>query len=86
MTEANKRIQCLPEDPGIGPGQLITASSTNVSVDPPSRYITVSTAGTVTGKLVGDTDDQAYVLPVGTHKLAFKSVTSAASIVAFFSK
>ena len=83
-TNQNTRIQGLPDDPGVGPGVVITGSAQ--TFDPPSRYITVSTAGTLTGQLVGDTGDIAYVLPVGTHKYAFKSVTSTTSLVGFITR
>lgn len=79
MAEQNTRIQGVPDDPGVGPGVVITGSAQ--SFDPPGRYIIVSTAGTLTGKLVGDASDVAYVLPAGVHKLAVKSVTSVTSLV-----
>lgn len=80
MTSGNTRIRGEADDPGVGPGVILANSLTFYPV---TRYITVSTAGTITGKLVGDSSDQAYVLPVGTHKLAFKSITTIASIVGF---
>lgn len=45
-----------------------------------SRYVLVGTAGNIVGKLVGDTADVTYVLPVGLHKMAFRSVTSATAV------
>jgi hypothetical protein len=66
-------------DPGVGPG-VVLAGGAQV-FDPPGRYIIVSTAGTITGQLLGDTADVAYVLPVGVHKLAFKSKTSVTGLV-----
>ena len=83
MGQQNSKIQGTPSDPGMGPGVVVAGSQT---YDPPSRFITVSTAGTLTGTLVGDANDVAYVLPVGTHKLAFKSCTSISSLVAFISR
>lgn len=81
MADRNRRMSTDgdPSDPGVGPGVIITGSAQ--SFDPPGRYIIVSTAGTMTGRLVGDTGDIAYVLPVGVHKLAVKSITSTASLV-----
>lgn len=84
MSSQNRRIVGVPEDPGVGPGVIITGSAQ--TIDPPGRYITVSTAGTLTGRLVEDTADVAYVLPVGTHKLAVKSITSVASLVGFIAR
>jgi hypothetical protein len=77
----NKRMTGLdtPNDPGVGPGLILTGGAQ--TVDPTSRWIVVSTAGTITGQLVGDTVDVAYVLPVGVWKMAFKSVTSTTSLV-----
>jgi hypothetical protein len=83
MASQNSRIRGDADDPGVGPGLVVANSQT---YDPPSRYITVSTAGTLTGQLVGDTGDVAYVLPAGTHKLAFKSCTTITSLVAFISR
>lgn len=81
MGEPNTRIRGEPDDPGVGPGVVISGSAQ--TFDPPARYIVVSTAGTLTGRLVGDTGDVAYVLPTGCHKLAVKSVTSVTSLVGF---
>jgi hypothetical protein len=87
MTVAiNQRIQCHPADPGVGPGVLITSSTSNITLDPCGRRVTVSTAGTITGKLVGDTGDQAYILPAGTHEIAFRSITSISSLVGFITR
>lgn len=83
MAAINQRIQTSPSDPGVGPGVLITAATSGLTLSKDGRYITVSTAGTITGQLVGDTSDQAYILPVGTHPLAFRSITSVASLVGF---
>lgn len=79
MADMNTRIRGGADDPGVGPGVVITGGAQ--TFDPCGRYIIVSTAGTVTGKLVGDSSDVAYVLPTGVHKLAFKSITSTASLV-----
>jgi hypothetical protein len=79
MAEQNTRIRGEADDPGVGPGVVITGSAQ--SFDPPGRFIIVSTAGTLTGKLVGDSSDVAYILPTGVHKLAVKSVTSVTSLV-----
>lgn len=79
MSEPNTRIRGEADDPGVGPGVVLSGSAQ--TFDPPGRYIIVSTAGTLTGKLIGDGSDIAYVLPVGVHKLAFKSVTSTTSLV-----
>ena len=78
-TAGNTRIRGDADDPGVGPGVVITGAAQ--TFDPAGRYVIVSTAGTITGKLVGDTADVAYVLPVGVHKLAFRSITSTASLV-----
>lgn len=68
-------------DPGVGPGLILTGSTQ--TVDPPGRYLVVSTGGTLTGQMVGDTSDKAYVFPVGTHFVAVKSVTSTTTLVGF---
>ena len=79
MSSTNRRMNELSgDDSGVGPGTIIANGQT---YDPPGRYIIVSTAGTLTGKLVDDTADVAYVLPVGVHKLAFKSCTTVAGLV-----
>lgn len=70
-----------PSDPAVGPGVVITAATSNLVLNPHGRYVVVSTAGTITGQLVGDTGDVAYVLPVGVHPLSFKSITSVTSLV-----
>ncbi len=76
----NKRMNELAGgDPGVGPGVVVANAQT---YDPPGRFIIVSTAGTITGQLVGDTGDVAYVLPVGVWPLAFKSCTTVGSTVA----
>ncbi len=81
MADQNPRMagQQTPDDPGVGPGTVLSGSAQ--TFDPPGRYIIVSTAGTITGRLVGDSGDVAYVLPVGVHKLAFKSATSTTTLV-----
>lgn len=71
-----------PSNSGEGPSDAIPAGA--LTLPQYSRYVLVSTAGTITGQLKGDTSDKAYALPVGLHKLAFKSVTSSATIVGFF--
>ena len=78
-TFQNTRIRGEADDPGVGPGLVLSGSAQ--TVDPPSRYVIVSTGGTITGQLVGDTGDVAYILPTGVHKLAFKSVTSTTTLV-----
>ena len=81
MASQNERIQCTPEDPGVGPGVVIASGQT---YDPPLRYLIVSTAGTIDGQMVGDTAAHtAYVFPVGNHKVALKSCGTATTIVAF---
>lgn len=80
----NRRIAASPlsaSDPGVGPSTVISGATSNLTLDPPGRYVIVSTAGTITGKLLEDTADVAYVLPVGVHHLAFKSITSVAALV-----
>lgn len=80
MADQNVRMMAQDNaDPGIGPGTIITGSAQ--VFDPPGRYIIVSTAGTITGRLVGDASDVAYVLPAGVHALAFKSATSTTTLV-----
>lgn len=77
----NRRMNVTDtNDSGVGPGQVVVAGAQ--TFDPPGRWIIVSTAGTITGQLVEDTADVAYVLPIGVHKLAFKSASSTATIVA----
>lgn len=75
----NRRMnEITPNDPGVK-GVAITGSAQ--AFDPTGRAILVETAGTVTGRLIEDTADLAYVLPVGLHPLAFKSVTSVTGLV-----
>lgn len=79
MANTNKRMNTLSaEDPGVK-GTVITGSAQ--TFDPPGRYLIVSTAGTMTGKLLEDSADVAYVLPAGVHRLAVKSITSVVSLV-----
>ncbi len=78
-TAGNTRIRGESDDPGVGPGVIITGGGQTFS--PAGRYIIVSTAGTVTGQLVGDTGDIAYVPPTGVHTLAIESITSVTSLV-----
>jgi len=76
----NRRMNVTDtNDSGTGPGQIVVAGAQ--VFDPPGRYIIVSTAGTITGQLIEDTADVIYVLPVGVHKLAFKSATSSSALV-----
>lgn len=77
----NKRLatNSSPQDPAVGPGLVLTGGAQ--TVDPPSRYIIVSTAGTITGRLRDDTGDVAYVLPVGVWPMEFISVTSTTTLV-----
>jgi len=84
MAEQNTRIRGGADDPGVGPGVVITGSAQ--TFDPPSRYVVVSTAGTITGRLQGDGADVAYVLPVGQFKMAFKSITSTTTLVGFITR
>ncbi len=67
-----------PDYPGVK-GTIISGSAQ--TFDPPGRYIIVSTAGTLTGKLEQDDADIAYVLPAGVHKLAVRSITSISSLI-----
>ena len=79
-TAANTRMRGEADDPGVGPGVVL---ANGITLTPPARYVTVSTAGTITGQVVGDTADVAYVLPVGQHKMALKSVTTLTTLVGF---
>ncbi len=45
-----------------------------------SRYVLVGTAGNIVGRLVGDTGDVTYPVPVGLHKMAFRTCTSATAV------
>lgn len=63
------------------PGVKGTVAANGQTYDPPGRYLIVSTAGTLTGKLEQDEADVAYVLPVGVHKLAVRSITSLTTLV-----
>jgi len=71
-----------PSNAGEGPSDAIPAGA--LTLPRYSRYVLVSTGGTITGQLKGDTSDKAYIIPAGVHKLAFKSVTSSATIVGWF--
>lgn len=53
------------------------AIANGITLTEDSRYVLVGTAGNIVGKLVGDAADVTYVLPVGLHKMAFRSVTTA---------
>lgn len=74
----NKHSSSSASDPAVS-GVVISGSAQTFS--PTGRWIVVSTAGTVTGKLLDDAVDVAYVLPVGVHRMAFKSITSTSSLV-----
>lgn len=79
-TNVNTRIRGESSDPGVGPGVVVANGQT---YDPPTRWLIVSTAGTLTGKMVGDASDVAYVFPVGQHRVALVSCTTIASLVGF---
>ncbi len=78
MADLNDRMTAqTPTDPAVA-GVAITGSAQTFS--PTGRAILVTTAGTVTGKLIRDTADVAYILPVGIWPLAFRSITSVSSL------
>lgn len=64
-------------DPGVA-GVAITGAAQ--TLDPHGRAILVETAGSITGRLVEDSADVTYTLPVGLWPLAFKSITSVSSL------
>lgn len=47
--------------------------------NPPTRGIIISTAGTVTGTLVGQSADVAIPLPTGEFHISFKSISNIGS-------
>lgn len=65
-----------PNNSARGPSVAIGAGT----LPEDSRYVLIGTAGNIVGRLVGDTGDVTYVLPVGLHKMAFRSVTSATAV------
>jgi hypothetical protein len=65
-----------PSNSARGPSVAIGAGT--LAED--SRYVLIGTAGNIVGKLIGDAADVTYVLPVGLHKMAFRSVTSATAV------
>ena len=74
----NRRMNELSaDDPGVK-GLVLTGGA--LTPDPNGRYVIISTAGNIVGKLLDDTADITYVLPVGVHKLAFKSVTTSTAV------
>ncbi len=79
MSDLNDRSAAgmTPTDPAVG-GVAITGSAQTFS--PSGRGILVSTAGSFTGKLIRDTADVTYTLPVGLWPLAVKSITSVSSL------
>lgn len=77
MAEQNKRMQHVSSgDPAVS-GVAISGSAQ--TFDPPLRAVLISTAGTITGKLVEDSGDVTYPVQVGLTPLAFKSITSVSS-------
>lgn len=80
MADLNRRMAgvALATDPGVS---SVAITGTAQTLNPSGRAVLVSTAGTITGKLIEDTADADYILPVGLHALAFKSITSVASLV-----
>jgi L-asparaginase/Glu-tRNA(Gln) amidotransferase subunit D len=83
MSDLNPRIQNDAACTGMGPGTLITSATSNVTLSPCARKLIVSTGGTITGRMAGDTGDQAYIFPAGEFNVALKKITSATTIVAF---
>jgi len=75
MADLNQRMAAgmSPADPGVA-GVAISGSAQ--TFNPTGRAILVETAGSVTGKLIQDSSDVTYTLPVGLWPLAFKSITS----------
>lgn len=76
MAAANRRMSggtVSAVDPGAS-GIVITGNAQ--TFDPPLRAVLISTAGTITGKLVEDANDVTYPVYVGLIALAFKSITS----------
>ncbi len=80
MGALNQRMAATmtPGDPAVS-SVAISGSAQALAIS--GRAILVSTAGTVTGQLLEDTADVAYILPVGVWPLAFKSITSVVSLV-----
>lgn len=79
MGDANRRMNggtVSSVDPGAS-GVAITGNAQ--TFDPPLRAVLISTAGTITGRLVEDTADVTYPVYVGLIPLAFKSITSVSS-------
>lgn len=72
-TPSNRMREAPVNGPGYGPVVDITGSAQ--TFDPPG-CLHVDVAGTVTGKLVGDTSDHTWTFTVGAQPYVFKSITS----------
>lgn len=78
MASNNKRLNAISaDDPGVA-GVVITGSAQTLAIA--GRAILVGVAGSITGRLVEDTADVVYPIPVGLWPLAFKSITSVSSL------
>jgi hypothetical protein len=78
MADLNTRMTNMtPTDPAVA-GVAITGSAQ--TFNPTGRAILVSTAGSFTGKLIADSADVTYTLPLGIWPLAIKSITSVSSL------
>lgn len=79
MANLNDRMatESTPTDPAVA-GVAITGAAQTFS--PTGRAILVSTAGSFVGKLVKDSADVTYTLPVGIWPLAVRSITSVSSL------
>ncbi len=77
----NRRTKHSPSaaiDPAVG---SVAISGSAQTLNPTGRFILVSTAGTITGRLLDDSSDVTYILTVGIWPLAFKTITSVSSLV-----
>ena len=77
MASTNRRMNTISNDDSGVSGVALTGSAQ--TFDPPLRAVLISTAGTITGRLVEDTEDVTYPVYVGMVNLAFKSITSVSS-------
>ncbi len=75
---ATNRNENRPHPSNSARGPSVAIGAVNLAED--SRWVLIGTAGNIVGRLVGDTADVTYVIPVGLWKMAFRSVTSATAV------
>ncbi len=79
MAELNRRFaqQSTPTDSSVKRTALTGGALT---LDPTGRGLHVSTAGTITGKLLDDTADLTETYEVGWHPVAYRTITSSTAV------